>query len=134
MARLARDYFVNLQQVDIRPQPQSDQENIIRQVLPNNPPRISPENLTILSSYITQEEVETSIHSLPTHSAAGLDGIPYELWKALLKMANAARKLEQPFFDIGKLLTVIYNSIESDGLCADSKFSEGWVCPLHKKG
>src|SRR6201999_2520892 len=68
-------------------------------------------------------------------SAAGLDGITFEIWKALLQSYKRPEKdVKAKKFDVIKFLTLIYNDIMQHGIEDTSSFTEGWMCPLYKKG
>jgi hypothetical protein len=70
---------------------------------------------------------------VPNRKAAGLDGIPVEIWKFFLSKAQGARKKDQPEADIVNILTYLFNDIAKHGVDPNSAFAEGWMCPLYKK-
>ena len=74
---------------------------------------------------IDSEEVMESIRTLPNGTAAGMDGIPYELWKELIKIQNRNAKKELPFFNALQWLTKVFNSIEQTGVHPETKFNQG---------
>jgi hypothetical protein len=81
------------------------------------------------------EEVSSVIKQLPNGKATGINGLPYELWKALLEKHHTAKdqeNTEKPF-DIAHTLTIVYSDIETHGVTEGSGFAEGWLCPLYKK-
>jgi len=86
-----------------------------------------------LTDLISTTEVIASIKSLPNGTAAGIDGIPYELFKALAARHAAAVKAEKPGFDVLNVLTEVFNDIEISGVQKGTAFNTGWMCPLYKK-
>ncbi|KIJ50584.1 hypothetical protein M422DRAFT_245210 [Sphaerobolus stellatus SS14] len=87
-----------------------------------------------ITSIIDPSEVLESIKTLPNGTAAGLDGIPYELWKMLMQKHKRDSAKDQPAFDVVQLLTSLFNNIELMGISDDTHFNKGWMCPLYKKG
>ena len=65
--------------------------------------------------------------------ATGVDGCPYELWKALKERYDEDISTSKQGFDIVKALTTVYQDIQKYGLEEMSKFALGWMCPLYKK-
>lgn len=65
--------------------------------------------------------------------AAGLDGLPYEIWKALHKAFVEATKTGKEAFDITGALLAVYNNIEFHRVDTSAGFMEGWMCPVYKK-
>jgi exonuclease III len=90
-----------------------------------------------MAKRIREHEVEGAILAAPPGKAAGLDGIPAELWKVLADEYNTAEKQEQKPVpmppNIAKILTRVYNDIEEFGIIQDTGFNEGWMCPIFKK-
>lgn len=62
-----------------------------------------------------------------------MDGCPYELWKALQQRHDDTVKNNKPTFDIIKVLTILYNDIQTYGVDNNSDFALGWMCPIYKK-
>jgi hypothetical protein len=87
-----------------------------------------------LAKYLTQAEIRQALCDLPNGKATGLDGIPHELWRHLAERKESAPANQPDIFDIVKLLTLVYNDIEHFGIAPNTKFSQGWMCPLYKKG
>ena len=65
-----------------------------------------------MAQEIQRDEVKKALTEAPTGKAAGLDGIPAELWKKLNEMYERDVKEERPSFDVIRYLTGIYNDIE----------------------
>ena len=64
---------------------------------------------------------------LPDGKAAGIDGIPHELWKMLATRYENKKNLDQPKFNIVKCLIVLYNDVEWHGIVHPSEFPKGWM-------
>ena len=131
MAELARSYHEDLQTNGLA----SDvTEDDFQDTLRFLKPKLTPREKAPLAEYITQDEVHQALRDLPDGKAAGMDGIPHELWKALAIRFKHKKKDTGPKFNIIKCLTQVYNDIERHGLCKPSDFPQEWMCPLYKKG
>ena len=131
MANLASTYHQNLQDDNLA---HDITEHEYEDILSHLSPRISPQHKNKLATYITQNEIQQALKDLPDGKAAGIDGIPHELWKTLAARYENKRTLNQPKFNIVKCLTILYNDIERHGIAPPSEFPKGWMCPLYKKG
>ncbi|KIJ27275.1 hypothetical protein M422DRAFT_271591 [Sphaerobolus stellatus SS14] len=135
MAEIGRNYHESLQTsgiVDIEP-PEERSECILR-TLDALSATVDTENNTGTTSIIDPLEVLESIKTLPNGTAAGLDGIPYELWKTLMQKHKRDSAKDLPAFDVVQLLTSLFNDIELVGISDSTHFNQGWMCPLYKKG
>ncbi len=63
----------------------------------------------------------------------GLDGCPYELWKALHQKHQANQQLGKPSFDIVKTLALVFQDIQQNETQENTDFTSGWMCPIYKK-
>ena len=86
-----------------------------------------------LAKQLTREEVLNALKASSNGTATGINGIPYELWKALNKKYETLCQLEKPAFDVVQALTTVYNDIEKNGVDTQTGFVAGWMCPLYKK-
>jgi hypothetical protein len=131
MANLASTYHRNLQNDNLA---HDITEHEYEEILSHLTPRVSPQNKNKLAIYLTQDEIRQALKDLPDGKAAGIDGIPHELWKALAARYDNKKTLNQSKFDIVKCLTNLYNDIEKYGIAPPSEFPKGWMCLLYKKG
>jgi hypothetical protein len=132
MAEIARDYHENLQGVgDMVDQRRRDKE--IDDVLEYVQTSIPADEQGKLTRMVDREEVRTAIKDLPDGKAAGTDGLPHEFWKRLMNQHDENEKHERLSFDVLKLLTMLYNDIEQEGMVEGTGFSKGWMCPIYKK-
>jgi exonuclease III/ribonuclease HI len=90
-----------------------------------------------MAQRLKEDEVRGAIRAAKMGKAAGLDGIPAELWKDMAAEHSAAEGGEQQQKpkppNIVKILTRVYNDIEEHGIEAETDFNEGWMCPIFKK-
>ena len=86
-----------------------------------------------MSWKVTEEQVSKALHRTKDGTAIGLDGCPYELWKALEKRHNNLQHRSMPSFDIIKALTHLFQDIQEHGVDDRTNFTTGWMCPLFKK-
>ena len=101
MARLARDYHENLQSEELLPETDTQRQEAINKSLDAIPdgqkltdPLQSPLNNTI--RYI---DLEAALNGSKLGSAAGPDGIPYEVWKHLHLKHKTDTKNNVPSFN-----------------------------------
>ena len=133
MAELARDYHEQLLSIDRDPCEEPDEEGL-KETLRNIDAKLSPENAEKLRKVISEEEVVTAMMDSANDKAAGLDGIPIELWKLLHQQYNSADEKEQhKYCNIASVLTKIFKNISEKGIAAGTNFNEGWMCPIYKK-
>jgi len=136
MVKLARDFHENLQREDA-PQPLSieERETILEEVLQSIPalqhlpePAHSP-----LNWEVSEDHVQCALKLSKDGTAAGLDGCPNELWKALQCCFENANQENRPAFNIVNALTILFCDIQKHGIDDHTNFAEGWMCPIYKK-
>jgi hypothetical protein len=82
----------------------------------------------------SESQVMITLKSAKNGSVMGLDGCPYELWKALDKRYQEdMEEKKKETFDITCTLGVIFSDIQSHSIDKRSDFAEGWMCPIYKK-
>ena len=134
MADLAKKYHENLQGCDVPPNA-DDQDTEIDKALSEIPENqtLSPLDEQAMSQTLTEAQTRKALHLTKNGSATGLDGCPYELWKSLQARHEETTKKGKPSFDIIKTMTRILTDIQSNGVCRDTDFALGWMCPIYKK-
>ena len=136
MAELACDHHKALQNKDIDPNMNIEEYNMmindILNKIPANQHLEDPERTTI-NWKITEEQVSKALQYMKDNMATGLDGCPYELWKALEKQHNNLQHKNKPSFNIIKVLTLLFRDIQEHGVDERTSFTTGWMCPLFKK-
>jgi ribonuclease HI len=134
MAKKAKEYHETLQRIDRDPHVQPDPQKI-NAILSNIKTRTTPPQKCELAKPLSWGKIHQALHESANDKAAGLDGIPAELWKMLSKRYDSCKNAEQnPYCDIVKILTKVFNDIERNGIAPSTRFNEGWMCPLYKKG
>ncbi|KAJ3573178.1 hypothetical protein NP233_g2591 [Leucocoprinus birnbaumii] len=135
MAELARDHHEKIQNLDVdAEQDETNRQTEIHSAFEDSLPRLDPQAKARLAEWITRIDTECALRSASNGKAAGLDGIPYELWKTLSERHKNLKKIRRPTFDIIKTMTLTFIDIEKHSLNVNSRFHEGWMCPIHKKG
>ncbi|KAI5836481.1 DNase I-like protein, partial [Schizophyllum commune Tattone D] len=132
MAELARNYHDDLQD-DGLPDNIDEWVDAIDDVKTYVKRHISPEDKKTMAEYLSEDQVRAAVKASPINKAAGLDGIPSELWKVLDRKHASEKNKNKHTFDIIKCMVTVYNDIEKSGLLKGSKFAEGWMCPIYKK-
>ncbi len=132
MAELARDYHENLQKLekDVAP---GEREAAIQSAIGRIDATLSDEQADKLGAQITELEVAEALQLSKNGSAAGLDGLPYELWKVLSERYKEDVELERPAFDVVGLLAKAYQDIQNHGAVPDTNFAEGLMSPIRKQ-
>ena len=135
MAEIGRTYHQELQD-DYGPQPTHEEreEQIKRplEAIPATQILEDPER-TEMNNLLNEASVERALALARNGTATGMDGCPYELWKALKKRHDDDVKNGKQGFDIIRMLTIVYQDIQINGLNVKSKFALGWMCPIYKK-
>ena len=136
MAEIARHHHDTLQNEDIDPNANDIEqavkmENILN-TIPRNQRLPAPQETT-LSRKITEDQINKALHLAKDGTATGLDGCPYELWKALRKRHDKMSHRNEPSFNITKTLTHLFRDIQEHGVDTRTEFNMGWMCPLFKK-
>ena len=133
MAELARNYHEQLLALDRNPVEEPNEEKLTK-ALENIDTALSPENVERLRKDITEEEIEAALTDSANDKAAGLDGIPTELWKLLHQQYKSVKENEQDkYCNITSVLSKIFKHISEHGLTTGTNFNEGWMCPIYKK-
>jgi exonuclease III len=134
MAELARNYHETLQDKHLADAETKEKASV--EILELLDAKISRQHKADLAKYLTYDEISNTIRYLPRGKAPGKDGIPNELWKDLWDKHQKTKDKsgDKKSFDITKVLTKVYNDIEKYGITPNSCFSEGWMCPIYKKG
>ena len=133
MAQIAKEYHEQLLTIDRDPKEEPDEEKLDK-VLENINTKLSAENVENLRKTVSEEEVITALMDSANDKAAGLDGIPMELWKLLHQQyKSAAEKERHKYCNIAQVLAKTFQNISENGIAEDTNFSEGWMCPIYKK-
>ena len=97
--------------------------------------RISPKQKNVLAWPLSWPDVHIALSDSGNDKAAGLDGIPMELWKRMSMLFDTnSEATVNPYCGIVEMLVRIFKDIEEHGICESTKFNEGWMCPIYKKG
>lgn len=154
MAELARDYHENIQLDTGRNATEKDEAT--DEILRNVNSRLSEDRASLLSDRISDLDVDEALRASQNGKAAGIDGIPYEFWKAMRAREKAAARrrrgrahpangrqrppaaplpnsLQTGTSDIYMCLAAAFNDITEHGVLTDSDFTTGWMYPLYKK-
>jgi ribonuclease HI/exonuclease III len=96
--------------------------------------KLREDRATELASPINACDVKAAIKVSKGRKATGLDGIPYEIWKALDRSTYTKTVgAEEKKLDISAALASVFNAITKLGVDSEAGFTDGWLCPLYKK-
>ena len=136
MAEIARNHHKSLQEEDIDPDINPEEYNTrlneILDKIPENQ-RLAELDRMNMCWKVTEDQVSQALSCTKDRTATGLDGCPYELWKALEKRHNHLRMKGTPSFDVIKALTYLFRDIQEHGIDERTTFTTGWMCPIFKK-
>ena len=133
MTEMARDYHEQLLTADRDPSGDPDRRKLDR-VLRNMRVTLSPESVEKLRKDVSDGEVAAALVSSVNDKAAGLDGIPVELWKLLLQQYKSAGEKERHnYCNIARVMARVFADISAHGITDGTGFNEGWMCPIYKK-
>lgn len=85
-----------------------------------------------LAKRLSTEEVLEAIEETAIDKSPGLDGIPAEIWKLLLKWETKEAEGGAQTIQISKAMTMVFNDIEKFGVQESTGFTDGWICPIYK--
>ncbi|KAE9383054.1 hypothetical protein BT96DRAFT_1041062, partial [Gymnopus androsaceus JB14] len=134
MAFIGGEYHNHLQTKDVYPNREEERAAVMQEVLASMNVTTTLEQQESLAAQLTKENVREALRKSKNHTAPGLDGVIYEVWKAIDQQCNEDRKSERESFDIIELMTEVFNDISANGIDEGIGFSDGWMCPLYKKG
>lgn len=130
MAKVAKDYHEKLQHKDRNPATPPDQAKVDR-ILENVPARTTPKQKNELAKFLSWNNIHQATNEQANDKAAGLDGIPIELWKKMSTLFDSCCEPEtNPYCNIISMLTKTFNDIEKHGIAPSTNFNKGWMCPL----
>ncbi|TFY50105.1 hypothetical protein EVJ58_g11185, partial [Rhodofomes roseus] len=134
MADAVRTYHNDIQNTDAPGFTLEKQTVAMQDVLRDITVDMDWQEKQLLSTNASKDEVRDALKKTQTGKAAGIDGIPYEFWTAFMGGADDDTQTDDEGFDSVKYLTAVFNDIEVHGLTPESKFADGWMCPIYKKG
>jgi hypothetical protein len=139
MAEIARDYHNDLQ-INETEEDLAAKNTAIADVLQGISSHENDPEMQQLTKLLTEDDIILALKQSASGSAAGVNGIPTELWKKLHELhleaqrtKNSADNPANLTFNVVKVLTLVYNSIERHGVVENTQFSTGWMCPIWKK-
>ncbi len=133
MAAVARQHHVDLQRDDPGAKPPDEREVDIERALGAINVRITDDDQREMGQLVTYDECELALQYSKTASSPGLDGITYEVWKALnSRCIEDSEHPRRAKLDVLELLCETFKDVQTHGVAASSGFAEGWMCPLYK--
>ncbi len=134
MADMARTHHMNVQRDDETVKPPNEREVDIIEALGSLEVEVSSDQAGELEGSITYEECELSLRFAKSGTSPGLDGVPFELWKALhARHIEDSRFPDRADFDIIRLLTAAFEDIRIFGVDPWTSFAHGWIAPIYKE-
>ncbi|KAL7280190.1 hypothetical protein ACG7TL_006609 [Trametes sanguinea] len=134
MAELAKKHYdsVQLDGPEITPQEvrAADMEEVLREL--KTP--LTGEQALLLDGMLERDECGAVLKNAKNGTAPGLDGIQYEVWKAMEgRCAEDMRTRTKRVFDPLEVLTEAFNDVQAHGVCEEAGFTDGWMAPIYKE-
>ena len=135
MAELTRTYHELLQLEDLLPETDPDRMEAIARTLDAIPAsnKLQDPTTSPLNGILTLDDLKRALRGAKLGSAAGPDGIPYEVWKHLHAKFETDSKQNQPSFDVLGCMLGVLNDVQEHGVDPRTSFTLGWMCPIYKK-
>ncbi len=134
MADMARTHHMNVQKDALGQKAPTERESDIATALDSIEVEVSNDQATDLGSEITYDECVLSLRFAKNGTAPGLDGIPFETWKALhARHIKDSRFRERTDFDVMKLITAAFEDMRTRGVSRKTSLAHGWMAPIYKE-
>ena len=132
MAEIAMRHYNKVQE-DLEEPNETEHNQRIKETLVNTHMKLLQRQKADLAKPTDKKEIEEAIREAANGKAPGLDGLPSELWKALLEMHQTDIKKERRAFDILGVMQEVFRDIARHGVVVGTDFTKGWICPIYKK-
>ncbi|EIW60172.1 DNase I-like protein, partial [Trametes versicolor FP-101664 SS1] len=134
MAEMARVHHDDLQKdgPDVKPRAQrlKDMETALNSL----EARVTPEQAEEMGASIDWSDCELALKFAKTGTAPGLDGLQYEVWKAMhARFVEDSRHEERTKLDVLRILQAAFEDIQKHGVCEGSTLADGWMSPIYKE-
>lgn len=133
MAEVAKKHYDGLQRDTMPDQPGWHSAAITEALRPATA-KLSARQKDRMGKKLTRDQVNEAVMEAAKNKSAGLDGLPAELWQNLAVRHARDVATGNDAFDIIGLLKSVFNDIEENGVSPNTAFTDGWVCPIYKKG
>ncbi|KAJ3753201.1 hypothetical protein EV360DRAFT_19277, partial [Lentinula raphanica] len=114
MAEMMRDYHAKIQTNEQEPDAEARTQAVV-EVLNRVTIQTPEECQEVLGARLAYDDVANALFLSANGKAPGLDGIPYEVYKAINGRFKDDRAHDQPAFDIVGALLAVFNDIEEHG-------------------
>lgn len=134
MAEMARTHHMNVQRDEEGTKPAEEREKDIQTALSSVDTNVTRQQADELGARLTYDECALSLRFAKNGTAPGLDGIPFEFWKALhARHVEDLRFAERADFDVVRLLTAAFEDMRVYGVDPETSFTQGWIAPIYKE-
>ncbi len=134
MAAMARAHHINIQRDDQSVRPVGEREANMETVLRSLDAKLPAAQASEMGGELTYEDCVLSLRFAKNGTAPGLDGIQFEVWKALqARHIEDSRFENRSDFDVLKLLAAAFEDVRLHGVCRATSFAQGWMAPIYKE-
>jgi len=125
MPEIGKEHHDGLQRVGIDLQKDAERNEIMPEVLESIKRQVSHEHQENLAKDLSRDDVYRALRLSKNHTAPGLDGITYEMWKAINWQHEDDQKAGRDSFNIIGMLKEMFNDISAHGIDVSTGFSDG---------
>ncbi len=134
MAKMARRHHMDVQRDDPSAKAANEREADITIALDSLDASLTEDQAEKMGEAFTYEECERSLRFAKNGTAPGLDGIPFEFWKALhARYIEDKRFPDRANFNVMELLTAAFEDARIHGVSTRTSFAHGWIAPIYKE-
>ncbi len=134
MASMARTHHVNVQKDDPGTKTPDERERDITLALDSIDASATDAQAARLGDEVSYEECVSSLRFAKNGTAPGLDGIPFEVWKALhARYTEDSRFPDRTGFDVVGLLRAAFEDMRVHGVSTKTGLAHGWMAPIYKE-
>ncbi|KAI9069301.1 DNase I-like protein, partial [Trametes sanguinea] len=134
MAEMAKEHYDGVQ-VD-GPEIVNEQQRScdIDEVLGHIKTVLTDDQRATVGCDISWDDCEEALKNSKNATAPGLDGIQYEVWKAMHERFKEDRRHRgRQTFDVIEILFEAFRDVQIHGVCEGTGFADGWMCPIYKE-
>ncbi|KAF5337057.1 hypothetical protein D9611_002908 [Ephemerocybe angulata] len=133
MVEIATTHHSSIQNIEHHPMPPDERERNKNIVINTIKTRVQDDRYEEMNGQFSREEIVEALRNVPNGKAAGLDGIPVEIWKFYTTKHKETAGVENETPDLVNILVELFNDIAEYGVAPETEFAEGWLCPIYKK-
>ncbi|OSD01783.1 DNase I-like protein, partial [Trametes coccinea BRFM310] len=134
MAKIARDHYNKIQEDSPEVTQGERRERDMAETLTFVKTPLTEPQSRKMAHELDRDECEDALRKAKNGTAPGVDGIQYEVWKTMHeRYKEDQRHRDRKAIDVLRILTEAFKDISKHGVVKDTRFTEGWMCPIYKE-